>query len=351
MKKTISCMLCFLMTLSLVGCATVSAKSTNKTSNDWQEGYISVLDDLRKSVPGYGSNSDEYTADTPEGYLLYDIDKDGTPEMIVKRGTCEADYTGEIYALTGSGYGLIEADLPLGHTNLYTDPEGGILFYQAHMGQATLQRATFNVGKLKFEDLFQEGDSEMVDEYTPVQSIVKDAAVLTFGRMYQNLGVNRYNDILTAMVETGQDYAKEEDPEKELSDAMDQVITYGGAVDAINVYGNVTDPGTKPFDELLKNLDPYSDDVYKVDSTSYRDIDGDGRQECLLRLVKDNKNQPDDKFAIINLQDGKMYAYIIDYINTYKIGDDGVFAGTDEYDYPFRVIFDKDECLLFFVTK
>jgi hypothetical protein len=329
----------------LVGCgaATVQAKEPV------EDGYTQILDELRDELPMYDPKGTNNTAQTPVGYVLYDIDKDGTPEMLVKRGSCEADYTLQIYGQTGSGFKLIQDGIDFGHTSLYTDPEGGILFYQAHMGQATLERATFDTGKLRFEKLFSEGENGMVSDYTPVESIVKGAVKLNFGRIYQDLGVEDYDKIIYGMTHAGQDFAKEQTPDKELLAALDQVITYGGAVDAVNVLGIGADPGTIPFDTLLKSLDVWGGAEYKVDSKSFRDIDGDGRQECLIHLVKVDNTQPNDKFLIMNLEDGKMYAYILDNMTGYELNNNGVFTSKDKSENSFRVVFDEDECLSYFV--
>ena len=64
---------------------TVSASAEEPA---WVLAYEQMLTDKRIQI---SEEPVEYSS--PElWYLVYDIDKDGTPEMIIKTGTCEADY-------------------------------------------------------------------------------------------------------------------------------------------------------------------------------------------------------------------------------------------------------------------
>lgn len=55
---------------------------------------------------------------TMDGYTLYDVDKNGVPELIVKFGTCEADYDGRLYTFDGTKVVYVD-EFAMGHTSIY----------------------------------------------------------------------------------------------------------------------------------------------------------------------------------------------------------------------------------------
>jgi len=90
----------------------------------WVAAYGQVLDGWKAQI---AEEPVEYS--TPElYYLVYDIDKDGTPELIVKTGTCEADYHGALYTLRDGSAVQVGEEFGLGHSSFYSDPgENGII--------------------------------------------------------------------------------------------------------------------------------------------------------------------------------------------------------------------------------
>lgn len=65
----------------------VNTPSAN-VSSDWGQAYFDVVADAMKEFPQY-----QYSC----SYSVFDIDKDGTPELFLKVGTCEADYQLKLY--------------------------------------------------------------------------------------------------------------------------------------------------------------------------------------------------------------------------------------------------------------
>ncbi len=86
-------------------------------------------------------------------YCVYDIDKDGIKELLVKMGTCEADYIIRVY---GCEYGKIVslATLDGGHTYPYECDTNGIFMYWSHMGCETLMRVSKHGHDLVSETVF-----------------------------------------------------------------------------------------------------------------------------------------------------------------------------------------------------
>ena len=67
-------------------------------------------------------------------YAVYDIDKDGIPELFVRNGTCEADYMYIIYTHNGTR-AVYLGQVNGGHSALYAVPnQNGVYVHTAHMG-------------------------------------------------------------------------------------------------------------------------------------------------------------------------------------------------------------------------
>ncbi|HBB71454.1 MAG TPA: hypothetical protein DCZ71_02475, partial [Ruminococcus sp.] len=85
-------------------------------------------------------------------YALYPMDKEGAPELIVKYGTCEADYRINIYTYrSGELYTLAE-ELGGGHTSFAFDRKAHqLVLASGHMGVGNM--AWYDIdddGKLRF---------------------------------------------------------------------------------------------------------------------------------------------------------------------------------------------------------
>ena len=85
-----------LLTLCLTGHASFQPQRADIPPGDyapWQEAYAGFLTNLRSSeyrhtLGEFGFPGDDMPSDS---YSLYDVDKDGVPELFLKCGTCEAD--------------------------------------------------------------------------------------------------------------------------------------------------------------------------------------------------------------------------------------------------------------------
>ena len=114
---------------------TTDLNEGQKIKNDqlWQTAYKALMKDLvsgnfGEDLPFFG-----YLPGDPEydqlmeygygvnGYYLYDVDKDGVPELVVKFGTCEADFDGRLYLFDGEN-AVYAGEIPLGHSAMATCP-------------------------------------------------------------------------------------------------------------------------------------------------------------------------------------------------------------------------------------
>lgn len=122
---------------------------------DYREAYEDLVD---QAYAQYG----EYIL-----YGLYDIDKDGVKELLLQNGTCEADYTYQIYTVQ-DGEPLRLGEVNGGHSAFYADEAGGTEHYiirvQAHMGNQSVYRISIENGAPS-EELIMEGELEGTEEY------------------------------------------------------------------------------------------------------------------------------------------------------------------------------------------
>lgn len=133
----------------------------------WQDDYRSIL---------LGS-ADEKT----KGYFLYDIDKDDMPELIIKSGTCEADYCGTVYSADENGNAYYVGDLQIGNTFLHSDPgENGMVLQWVGMGTNMFHRLSLENGKLIFEKVLEENAARDGGEYTEVDSVFPGSKELEY---------------------------------------------------------------------------------------------------------------------------------------------------------------------------
>ena len=129
MRKSI-CLLCACLILAF-GILSVQASAENETPA-WVTAYEQILTEWNAQIPEKPGDFDV----VPElSYLVYDIDKDGIPELVVKTGTCEADYHGALYTFRDGKALQVGEELGLGHASFYSDPgENGIILMWGHMG-------------------------------------------------------------------------------------------------------------------------------------------------------------------------------------------------------------------------
>ncbi len=90
----------------------------------------------------------------PIGYAVFDMDSDGIDELIVKGGTCEADYTFMFFSYVDGNF-MPLGDAGAGHSVLVSDGETGVIIFGAQMGYEWADRVTINNDELNFEPLYE----------------------------------------------------------------------------------------------------------------------------------------------------------------------------------------------------
>ncbi len=140
---------------------------------NWQAAFRQILSEYKNGDPE--SNEPAYD------YYIYDIDKDDIPELIYEFGEYEASFFGIVFSYDmESGKANRVGEMGMGHTSLYTYPEGnGIICSMSHMDGQIITKVSLENGGIVEQELFsEEVDGANGEWYTDVDDIVKDSLLL-----------------------------------------------------------------------------------------------------------------------------------------------------------------------------
>jgi hypothetical protein len=192
MRKSI-CLLCACLILAF-GILSVQASAEDETPA-WVTAYEQLLTEWNAQIPDGGGDFDV----VPEiSYLVYDVDKDGIPELIAKIGTCEADYHGALYTFRDGKAFQVGEELGLGHASLYSDPgENGIILMWGHMGFASAVRISIADGYTE-EPLYEDDLNARLEEdpdadYIYPGDVIPGSVYLTMCRGGLTLPLTHYD--------------------------------------------------------------------------------------------------------------------------------------------------------------
>ena len=136
---------------ALVIALTTSVGVNAKTKRSYSKRTVSTQSAKRAYIKKVNSLA-KYDGD---GYFLTDITGDGTPELWVKYGTCEADYMLDVYTYGKTGLKRI-LHTGASHTGYYGEPNGNYVIAQnAHMGYEVHTRITYTGKKLREKVIYE----------------------------------------------------------------------------------------------------------------------------------------------------------------------------------------------------
>ena len=291
-----------------------------------------------------------------ESYSLYDVDKDGVPELFVKYGNCEAAYTTQCYTWR-DGQVVCIGEFRSGHSSLYTCPDkSAVLRSEGQMGYAEMYEYPMEGGVLTEERvLFTEED---VRDYTPVDEIVPGAEFVEY--YYTQLGewdpwpasqpqpsagralLLPIADWQAGPAATGS--SSERARTAILAALNGEAEVYGASGD--HFYG---DTGPIAWTEYVQpgGAYPYNDEPLMVSAHAWQDMNGDGQEELVLRVVREtgeDGGQPwiSEAAVVLSEQDGTVYAYFFGYFDAADVFyNDGTVR---QYGRDYRLSFWKGQC-------
>ena len=97
--------------------------------------YISAIHEKIAEAKQLHDGSDDFSIT----YSLYDMDGNGTPELLLQYGTCEADYRIVIYTVEDNALKLVADDVAGGHTGFaYDYVANQLVLAHGHMGSGIM---------------------------------------------------------------------------------------------------------------------------------------------------------------------------------------------------------------------
>jgi len=318
------------------GLFTVSASAEEPA---WVLAYEQILTDKRIQIT---EEPVEYSS--PElWYLVYDIDKDDTPEMIIKTGTCEADYHGWIYSFRDGRAFQVGETLGLGHSSFYSDPgENGIILMYGHMGYASASRISIQDGyseEVLYEDNLNERLQDDPDaEYVYPYDIIPGSAYLTLCRGDILLPLTHYEEISAYLESTSAHYPNND------AAFYSRLIENNSELFAVTADGYTNSPGRIHFYDLLRQnvAANWMQGDLQILSATAADLNNDGQLECVLSASQGGSEMR----IVLSEQDGTVYAYLMNYTDGYALDPDGCFRTTQYYITRSRLIFDAQQAFL-----
>lgn len=291
-------------------------------------------------------------------YWLYDIDKDDVPELILKYGTCEADFHGSVYTYKNGKTELLTDEFPLGHTGLYSDPgENGIICYWGHMGYASVSRFRFENGETAYDYLYEENINERIEngeedaDYAAARDIVNGAYYLSAYDTNTLYPIIKYTEI-------AQYQAGKKQPESgpfgfpdDNENIYKELIENDGTVIAAATDEYMNSPGKVSFSELLKDgvIYPYTSGALRIFDDGYADFNSDGIYEYYFYFNTEDSDYHSYR-GIISKQGEEFYVYLSFSTSETSISEDGYLIHDNpdynEY-YRERILFDKEDSVIF----
>ncbi|MBP3510237.1 hypothetical protein [Oscillibacter sp.] len=312
-------------------------------ADDWRTAYKQFLTDLcRKEAAVRNIDRPDYDPNVYPGeignqsdeYVLYDVDKDGTPELFVRYGKCEAAYRTKVYTYREGTVAEL-GEFISGHGSLYTWPgENGVAYNWSHMGGHVVEKISLVDGALVQENVFEEKWTDPDMDYTDMADIVPGSLYLRGARTTLELIFleEAGSDADTPLTLPIDDYGRERtrrklDPARNEAarEAITAVLKDSAELCGVSADGFGGESGTMTLKQYLApgGVDRYAEVPQKVDKLAWLDVNGDGQTECVLSLL-DADNWP-DQMVILSEQKGMVYAYCLSYQGGYSLDREGVF--------------------------
>ncbi len=321
------------------------------SATDYKQAYKEIIKYEQERLASVSPDDYDEYEDTIDCYWLYDIDKDNTPELMIRYGHCEAAFHGKLYTFIEGKLQLIDG-IGMGHTSFYAVPdENGILSYWGHMGYGSASKLTLQNGLLESEELYSEDINEKLqnDEdawYKAANEIIEGAYYLEAFNYYSTYPIEMYDVVADYSSGNIQSVPTSYSFPDNNPDFYTDIMQNDVIVSAVALDQFMNTPGEVPFSMLLEpgQIYEYTHSYLNVHGLTYADLNSDGIYECIFYLSENEQNK--DYRAILSLQDGTVYAYLTFYPGETTITEDGYFVSEPgEYTherYVKRVLYDKE---------
>lgn len=315
----------------------------------WQKAYLAFLRELcaREAPIRRASGGALFYNGDPQlssSYALYDIDKDGVPELFLEYGSTAT----EVYTVRDGAAVLCPGEeLYLNSASLYTWPgENGVLYRWGRMGGAFMNKISLVDGVLVTQaDIFTEGYAagpEAVEDYTDPSQVVPGAEYIDPDRTFVTLP--GYAPLALPIYRYGLEQPLPTACAGENRAAIGAVLAGQRPLYGVSGDGFGGDTGWLYFEEycLPGAASAYAEHPLYVEAEYWLDLNGDGQEECVLTLgEEDGDTGIAPPRAVLSYQDGVVYAYCVNHASEHVLREDGSFSAGG---WCFSLSFWKNQC-------
>ncbi len=378
------------LVLCLLSMFNIGVYAESESLPRWKEAYLELLKETKRIKEGEYPSYDEPNMPL-YAYSLYDIDKDGIPELFLHYGKSTADEYGKIFSFRDGEITPInvaywghpeEASFAYGRNFFSTYPEGnGVLFRHEHDGLCTYYLWTMNGGSIQDSEPLLSKEYDLFEESgIPVGDLFYGSFDLTEFPAYTLEPLIRYEEWSRQLNDgAGESTAAEN---REMEFPQDDPLFFEKVVSGktpvtlrfipqlynewilfyYQEFRPEKDVSTYPEAELNFAM-THSSNIYTAQRDSYRllyrtvfyaDLNGDGQWEAVCNAKYKANNEPEVTVTFfLSEQDGKVYAYgKTDRFPVKDVNRDGVVHYRYQlqdiegyiYEGAYRLYFDREEC-------
>ncbi|MDE7367175.1 MAG: hypothetical protein K2N24_07460 [Lachnospiraceae bacterium] len=314
MKRLMIVLMCIWGISSLSGCMkqnVVNVEANFSACSDWQTAYIEKLGECNTENQNAGEG-------IYHSYILYDIDQNTIPELILQLGTKGEERELECYTVQDGEMILLD-HFEGQYASFYPCPEEKALFIREICDGAiplhgALTKLTIENGEMVRESILENVEDSEVLSFLESRNLLDNF-------IYDHTGVQTVLPILEYDTERideilVQDTMTEEEArvaiEAVLNNEEKAYLVYGDTqTSVVPEYKNI---GMGTLEELLRcdsaieNLpDIWQEGVIR--RLTWIDMNGDGREECILDVYNEDASRV--WVVMLSAQDEMVYAYVI----------------------------------------
>jgi hypothetical protein len=156
--------------------ATTAAETTTHEANVPAGGRMDMYPAIYQQVikAQFDKTAEENDGASSIEFAFRDLDADGLPELILKYGTCEADFQTDIYTVDANVEPRNLGTFGGGHTSFcYDENTGKLVFFWAQMGAASIQYLDMAGGTVKITD----EDEYIADQVRDYDALLEEKGI------------------------------------------------------------------------------------------------------------------------------------------------------------------------------
>ena len=337
------------MTLLVLSCGYDAYAENDDNMYPWQSAYLQLLHEVRESPFSEKGEEAEY-------YMLYDVNKDDIPELILNYGGYSGMSECRLYTIMDNIPTYIDSFSYLDSV-LYSCPDdNGLLLVCNRMNYGRTDKLSLKNNKMSTERIFEEAP---VYIYTPVADFYPGAEPITEFHYMSDYPLLSY-DLWTNPIVPVDTVSY---PNNDAS-FFTNVIFQNKSVVAVEIpkpgwtfleYGRVE---TISFNELVLKIENESGGLVRTGREEHRtilvDLNQDGKLEFVISSQKDAGVYGPDKFTIVlSEQNGTVYAYYDEFSIVTNIDAVGNWYylwldtyGSNMEEWVRRFYFDQEDCFI-----